>query len=63
LYPSSLLYNVPTDAWKTRSAESESDNVKIRPRKIVDEDNLKSRRLLLDNWVRDGDDDDDDGDD
>lgn len=60
--PSSLLCSVPTDAWKTRSAESESDNAKIRPRRVVDEDNSRSRRLLLDNRVRD-DDDDGDGDD
>lgn len=62
MFPSFLLYNVPTDAWKTRFAESEFDNAKIHPRRIVDEDSSRSRRLLLDNRVR-GDDDDDDGDD
>lgn len=52
---------MPTDVWKTRSVESEFDNAKIRPRRVIDEDNSKSRQLLLDNRVHG--DDDDDGDD
>jgi len=51
---------VPTDAWKTRFVEFEFDNAKIRPRRVVDEDNSKFHQLLLDNRIRG---DDDDGDD